>query len=702
MLPAYDPWLVALSILVAVLVSCAALQFASQAVSASRTLGKAWTLLGATTMGFAVWSTHFIGMLAFSLPVPLRYEMGPTAMSLAIAMLTSGFMIRTLRAVPFTTGRHAAASLVMGGGIAAMHYTGMAAIPMAPAIGYDASWVFASVAIGVIAAHAAIWLAMRSLRLSRGSALAAQAAAAATMGLAIGGLHYTGMAAARFAPGAWCAGGYALDAPWLAISLAIAAFSLLAIVVVGSIFDRHLRSSLHRHAAGLADANERLSHHARHDPLTDLPNRAHFIELLQDELRACAAGQSLLAVLVVDLDRFKNINDSLGHGAGDEVLREMAGRLRKALGSSGHVARLGGDEFLLLARTGKISEVTRIAAMIVESVSRSYLVAGHELYFAASVGVTTHPFDAAGPEVLISHADEAMRDVKRAGGHGYRFFVPGTTQYTLERLSLENDLRLAAGRGELELHYQPVVDIQSGRICALEALVRWHHPERGWIPPVEFIPMAEASDLIVPIGRWIFAQACRQAAAWKQQGHRGIPIAVNLSAREFGQPALLDSMQQTMAGHGIGAGQLSIELTESALMSDAEQAIEILERLQQLGLDVAVDDFGTGYSSMNYLRQLPATKLKLDRSFINELGASKKNDAIVRAMVGLAHGLGMRVVAEGVESREQLLCLGELGCDQYQGYLFSKPVPAAAVPALLAKAPTPLTDLDIAWWLVGT
>jgi len=304
--------------------------------------------------------------------------------------------------------------------------------------------------------------------------------------------------------------------------------------------------------------------------------------------------------------------------------------------------------------------------------------------------------------VLISHADEAMRDVKRNGGHGHRFFVPGTTKYTLDRLYLENDLRLAIGRSELELHYQPVVDIQSGRICALEALVRWHHPTRGWIPPVEFIPLAEASDLIVPIGRWIFAQACEQAARWKDQGFSGIPIAVNLSAREFNQPALLDSIRREMASHGIGPGQLSIELTESVIMSDADQAIELLEQLRQLGLEVAVDDFGTGYSSMNYLRQLPANKLKLDRSFIGELGSSTKNDAIVRAMVGLAHGLGMRVVAEGVEEREQLLCLGELGCDQYQGYLFSKPLPATAIPALLGKKPAPLTDLDIAWWLVGT
>ncbi len=389
--------------------------------------------------------------------------------------------------------------------------------------------------------------------------------------------------------------------------------------------------------------------------------------------------------MLIDLDRFSIVNDSLGHDSGDAILLEVTRRLQNLLRDSDLVARLGGDEFLVLSKLTQSREVARVAGQIVRCLGTPYRLEAAELHLAASVGITTYPFDDATPEVLISHADEALHEIKDEGGGGYRFFVPGTTAFTLERLQLENDLRKAPGKGELELHYQPQVDIASGRILGLEALVRWRHPHRGMISPGEFIPLAEASDLIVHIGKWILDEACRQARAWYDDGFVNISIAVNLSARQFRQPYLLETIQRAVAAKGLQPRHIVIELTESAVMSDADRSVAILEELHRSGFQVAVDDFGTGYSSMNYLKLLPISKLKIDQSFIKELGMNAKDDAIVKAVIQLAHGLDITVVAEGVETEAQLSCLKALDCDQYQGYLYSRPLTAANTTELLRR-----------------
>jgi diguanylate cyclase (GGDEF)-like protein len=683
----YDPWLVSLSILVAILVSCTSLRLAGRVADARQSAGRAWLILGATTMGVGIWSMHFIGMLALSLPIKLRYDVGPTLASLVIAIVTSGFAIRIATAARLGLARHVIGSVLLGLGIVAMHYLGMHAIPIVPSVTYDPAVVAASVAIAICASFAAIWLTF-SMRHGE-FALAAKFGAAIVMGLAIAGMHYTAMAASRFQPGSLCQGGLSFDNRWLAICVAGATLALLTITLITSVFDAHLKSSTRRYAEGLEQVNRRLHYQATHDTLTDLPNRASFIDLLQRAIDESAAASALLGVMLVDLDRFKNINDSLGHGFGDAILKEVAGRLKEAIGDAGVAARMGGDEFLVLVRVPETRDVIRIANQIVERLSRTYAVGCFELYLAASVGITTYPFDNSMPEVLISHADEAMYEIKHNGGHGFRFFVPGTTLFTIDRLQLETDLRRAAGLGQLELHYQPVVDIASGRIRALEALVRWRHPQRGWIAPGEFIPLAESSDAIVQIGRWVVDQACRQARLWREQGFREISIAVNLSARQFRQPDLLAMFQQAIERNGLRPQQVIVELTESVVMSDTDRSIQILDQLHRSGLNIAVDDFGTGYSSMNYLKRLPVSKLKIDRSFINDLGTDAKNDSIVSTVISLAHGLGMSVVAEGVETKHQLFLLQSFGCDQYQGYLCSKPRNAAEIADLLPGDPPP-------------
>lgn len=451
-----------------------------------------------------------------------------------------------------------------------------------------------------------------------------------------------------------------------------------------------LEQAVSARTEGLSFANMQLQHLAERDVLTKLPNRSSLLATMQpaiDEFIASDCAGALLAVMLIDLDRFKIVNDSLGHGTGDAVLREVSERLRATVGAADVVARLGADEFLVLARAFDTRSVIQMAHKIVRRLSEIYNVDSVDLHLAASVGITTYPFDRSAPDVLISHADEAMYEAKHEGGNGFRFFMPGTTAFTKERLLLENDLRRAPQLGQLELHYQPQVEVTSGRIMGLEALARWTHPVHGRIPADEFIPLAEGSDLIVHIGWWILDAACRQARLWHDQGYVDLTVAVNFSARQFRQPNLLAMIKKTVAGNGLQPRHIVIELTESVVMSDAYRSTETLEELHRSGFQIAVDDFGTGYSSMSYLKRLPVAELKIDRSFIIDLGESAKSDSIVKAVISLAHGLGMIVVAEGVETAVQRSLLRDFGCDQFQGYLFSRPRPAAEIAELLAAAP---------------
>jgi diguanylate cyclase len=690
----YNPWLVSLSIGVAILASFTSLRLAARVAESRGTSDWAWLALGSVSMGIGIWSMHFIGMMAFSVPIQLRYDVGLTLLSLAAAVATSGFAIKIASSAELGYARHIVCSLVMGLGVVTMHYTGMSAIRIVPAISYDPLLLTASIMIAVIASFAVLWLAFKLRCANFRYLTAARAGAALIMGLAIAGMHYTGMAAAEFQPGAICRGGIALDSQLFAVSISIATFSLLTITLIAGAFDAYLVSRSRFHAERLQSANSRLSHQASHDALTNLPNRAQFLDSLQSIIENCDPDHPdcLLAVMLIDLDRFKIVNDSLGHSYGDGILQEVAVRLEKLVAQGDLVARLGGDGFLVMVRAQDTPGVIRIANAVVQRLNRVYNIESMELHLSASVGVTTYPFDRCKADALISHADEAMYEAKHRGGNGYRFFVPGTTVFTKERLQLENDLRIAPQLGQLCLHYQPQVDIASGRIVGVEALARWRHPTLGWVPPDEFIPLAEASDLIVQIGHWIMDAACRQARLWHDRGFQDLSIAVNLSARQFRQPDLPAMILKTVAAHGLHPHHIDLELTETVVMSDAHRSIEILEALHRAGFKVAVDDFGTGYSSMSYLKRLPVSKLKVDRSFVSDLGSSVKSDAIVRAVIALAHGLGMVVVAEGVETKSQRFILNSFGCDQYQGYLFSRPQSADDIEALLKLQPQAIEE----------
>jgi diguanylate cyclase len=427
---------------------------------------------------------------------------------------------------------------------------------------------------------------------------------------------------------------------------------------------------------GLESANRQLRHLASHDVLTGLPNRV----LLDDRLtqamaRADRDGDSF-AVLVCDLDRFKLINDSLGHRAGDELLQEVARRLTGVVRTIDTVARFGGDEFVLLASTiADVEDARSLAARAIEALQPPVRIARIDVHTSVSIGIAIYPTDGGSIEALLAHADAAMYAAKQQGRGNVQCFAPGMHAGT-EKVQLESDLHSAVALKQFELHYQPKVDMRNGMIRSAEALIRWVHPTRGAISPAEFIPLAEECGLIGAVGEWVIREACRQARVWQKAGLPPLRISVNLSASQFRDSGLVETIRRALDDADLQARYLEVELTESAVMSDPEQSIAILEQLSTMGVLVSVDDFGTGYSSMSYLRRFPIDKLKIDRIFINEIASRPEDASIVRAIVSLAHSLSLKVVAEGVETPAQLRFLEAAGCDEYQGYHFSHPLPA--------------------------
>jgi diguanylate cyclase (GGDEF)-like protein len=683
MLGTYSYWLVLLSVLVATLASYAALDLASRITAAKGRSAKFWLLGGAFSMGTGIWSMHFIGMLAFSLPIPMGYDVPITLLSMLIAVVVSGFALFVVSRATLTARNLLIGGVLMGLGIASMHYTGMAAMQTSPPIQYDPLLFAASIAIAIMASLAALSIAF-TLRTDSVWMIYAKYAAAVVMGIAITGMHYTAMAAAQFAPDTVCLTGPLVDNSWMAGTIALVTFLILSSTRVLSVFDARMASRTARMAASLQKANAELRHMVLHDALTKLPNRLLLEDRIGQAIEACRRSASRCAVLFVDLDRFKTVNDSLGHFYGDELLRSVAERLRTAMRSEDTVSRLGGDEFVVLLRQMvKDEDAVVVAQKVLEIVSAPLLVHGRELIVTPSVGVSIFPEHGASAQALITNADAAMYQVKKSGRNGMRLFSPDISTFFPDRLALENDLRKALDRRELELHYQPKFDVQSGAISGMEALVRWRHPARGLVTPAEFIPLAEETGLIIPLGQWVLREACRQNRAWQDQGLARLRIAINLSGVQLRHDDLADSIALALRDAGLEPRYLEIEITESVVMQNASTALLMLDRLSQMGVHLAVDDFGTGYSSLSYLKRFPLNTLKIDRSFINDLSTDHNDALIVQAIIALAHSLRLEVVAEGVEDQAQLESLKSFGSDQYQGFLSSRPLPVAEFQRLL-------------------
>ena len=445
-------------------------------------------------------------------------------------------------------------------------------------------------------------------------------------------------------------------------------------------------------------AEEQIAYLAYHDSLTGLPNTRLFKDRLSQGVEQAQRSNKILAVLFLDLDRFKLINDTMGHDVGDQLLQVISERLMEAVRRTDSialnsfakmntaVARLGGDEFtIMLENIDDTQAVSRICERLIELVSQPLELRGQEVYTSASIGVALYPHDGESVDVLLRNADVAMYHAKERGRNNFQFYTEAMNKASEERFLLENSMRKALQNNEIQLYYQPQVSVMSGQIVGMEALIRWQHPEKGFISPASFIPIAEESGLIVQIGEWVIQEACRQSACWKKKGFRPVRISVNVSAKQLQEETLIDVIQKNLQLYGIDNNALGVELTETAIILEPDIALARLEQIKSLGIKLSMDDFGTGYSSLSYLKRYPIDTLKIDQAFIRSVTVDNEDGALVKAIIAMAHALGMDVVAEGVELQEQLEFLGVHGCDTMQGYLFSRPVPAAELEKLLSK-----------------
>ncbi len=810
--------------LVAVIGSFTALAHADRMRQSHGRSARVWMSVGGITLGMAIWSMHFIGMLAFHLPVPLSYDLSLTLISAlpAIAAALFGFFI--LRTPVIGALRIITAGILMGIGISTMHYTGMAALKMFPAIEYDPTIYKLSILIAIVAAWGALLMMYRGkqsglsgpVRFGLGSIV---------MGLAISGMHYTAMQGLTIAPGSICLAGAArIDRDILAIIVSLTSFFWFGGGILAALFDQRMNRqnadaleklrlahenleksaqemALHmtqdlreseqkmrsvieasldcvlimdstgnivefnpaaertfgypreqvigrelaeviipaafreRHTAGLShfiksgesrvigkrlelsalradgtefpveltittfnqsgalmlvgflrDITDRKQAEAEiHslafcDPLTRLPNRRLLRERLQHALSAGTRHNAYGAILFIDLDNFKSLNDTRGHGTGDLLLVEVAARLQSCMRSEDTIARLGGDEFVVVLEnlSEEIGQAAIQAEMVGEKVrdtlGQPYQIEDFDHYSTPSIGIGLFRQQEMSVDELLKRADTAMYQAKQAGRNAVRFFDPAMQSALESRTQLESDLRIALANREFRLFLQMQVNA-ANRIISAEALIRWEHPERGFIPPAQFIPLAEETSLILPIGQWVLETACAQIKAWESNpATRELQLAVNVSARQFRQPDFVEQVCSTIARHGISPSKLKLELTESLVLDNVMDSIGKMGELRAIGICFSMDDFGTGYSSLTYLKTLPLCQLKIDQSFVRDISIDRGDEIIVQTIIGMAHNLNLEVVAEGVETPEQLEFLRKHKCKIFQGYLFGRPV----------------------------
>ena len=818
LVPHYDTLLVLASILIATLSAYVMLDLTRRAEPGERGLARGLWVFGSVAMGTGIWAMHFVGMQAYELPIELGFTTALTLASWAAAVGASGVALWVAQGGRLTRLRLAGGSVAMGLGICAMHYGGMAALDMAPAIVWDAALVGVSVAIAIGASGAALLLAfwLRGASARRGAGY--QALAAGVMGGAVSAMHYTGMAAAHFPLGSVCLSANALGGHVLGMLVAVASlalFGLLALTLLTSRVEARMRGTavqlaqsltlshteLERRAALLAQTEEialigsinvnlvtgdlivssglsrlfgeapssqpepagwlmarvpeadhamlrtirasaehaaevefevehrivradgslrTVSHHSRvecasdgtplrlhvtlqditarreaeaaiHalanvDPATGLANRKALLTRLQQASLAAQRDDRSISLLVIEIDQFRLGQESLGYAAADQLLKALAKRLLAVAPGADLVAHLGSGEFaLLLSGPEDCGEAAAqsVASALVAGLAEPFQIAATELAVTGAVGVALYPADADHADDLLDRAGASAMRARAMSSVRICFYTPEANGRAHARLAIESGLRRAIERDELYLCYQPQIDLSTGRMVGLEALARWKDAQRGEISPMEFIPVAEKTGLIIPIGEWVLRTACTDSLRWQAAGLAPIRVAVNLSMLQLQQPDIAERIQAILVETGMDPHHLGVEVTESMLLDEVEYVAQTLLKLRALGIEIALDDFGTGYSNLSYLSKLPIDVLKIDRSFVHDVTAPTQDVALTRALITMAHGLKMKVLAEGVETEGQLALLVASQCDQIQGYYFSPPVRAAVMAQML-------------------
>jgi diguanylate cyclase (GGDEF)-like protein/PAS domain S-box-containing protein len=795
----YDLAFVALSYLVASFASYVALDMSAHLRIPQTTLFRiCWLIAGAIVMGAGIWSMHFIGMLAYKMSMPMSYDLAWTGLSFLAAVLAAGiafflFSIKKPKRIHYVIS-----SVMLGLAIPTMHYAGMTGMEGVK-IYYLPGIFTLSVFIAVVAASVALWFAVKSDSGTFRERFSLKAGSALIMGIAICGMHYTGMAAAVLIPTEINTSGIDLSPNLMAISITGFVLFILSVALVIStakyfmstavqnqkdfleailnnmnegvlacdpngklilanhtmerLYDTKLKSmlptewvskyplyqtgemvqlSLEKHPLYRALKEEKLTdmevdiidhenkehifmidgqsiigregarlgavivchdisdkkrseallkHQATHDVLTGLPNRLLLVDRLTQAINEAKRNDLKITVIFIDLDNFKVINDALGHTIGDNLLKAVATRLGMLLRSTDTIARIGGDEFVIvLSAQDNVESSYAFLNRILDSSNDPYIIQEHKLRVTCSLGFTVFPEDGKTPEELLKNADFAMYQAKEEGRNTFRFFTKQMNTDATKRLEIETGLRNALLNNQFILHYQPKLDIKENKLIGFEALLRWQHPKKGLIPPNYFIPIAEKTGLIVPIGEWVIKTACMQNKKWQEAGFPPLCVSVNLSARQCKEKNLIENISKVLNEVGLKPEFLELELTESLAMGNPREFMDMLFQLRALGVKTSIDDFGTGYSSLNYLRQFPVNCLKIDQTFIKELERKPEDLSIIKAIITLGHSLNLKVIAEGVESKAQLSKLKENGCDEMQGYYLSKPIAPDAMP----------------------
>lgn len=679
MLPVtWDSVLICVSLIVAFIASFTALDTAGRVAVTRGWSARFWLLVGGIAMGIGVWAMHFIGMLAMMLPMMMRYDTRLTILSLLVAILASVLAFgQTVGGLHLTRQRLLRGTLILGAGVVVMHYLGMYALLIEPQPEWNALLVALSVLIAFAASGLALWLAFH-LRQGDHHLMLMRGLASLVMGIAIAGMHYVGMAAAEFSHSSMMQP-HGVSNAGLAVWVTLITLTILGITLLSSMLDAQLRAA--RLATRLNRANQELRQLAMHDNLTTLPNRVMLEQQLDLAIKQAMLNEHHFAVIYMDLDGFKAVNDTWGHHVGDRLLVAVAERLCSQLSNTMLLVRLGGDEFVLMAECD-ISAARQLAQKLVKVISSPFELDRYVLHVSLSAGIAIFPLHGRNRQELLFNADAAMYHTKHSGRNGWCLFEPAMSAATQHQLELANDLWEAIEREQMRLFYQPKFCSGGTRLMGFEALLRWQHPQRGLLTPELFLPRAEKTGQIIALGNWVIGEACRQLRIWHSQGHSDWTVSVNLSALQFHQRDLLTILTQTLARNQLPGSALMLEITEAIAMRDPAFSQQRIRELQQAGVSVAIDNFGIGYANLLHLKDLDASELKIDRSFINCLRPGSEDATVVSAMLTLAQSLNLRMVAEGVETEEQQHLLTSLGFDALQGYLLGKPTPADRVEAL--------------------